>query len=306
MPTLQLFSRTRIATVAAIVALASALTGCGAPESAAPVPENVKAALLALGSQPVDLSIAHRMAVRSCMEAKGFDIPYNSGGSGERRAALISIEGMFATEAAARRTGYSTTIAPGGDLVQSYVSSLPPKQQETFRRAKTGSGENLETITLSGGVVVSRSTEGCVAEADRAVYGSVRNALQVNEFINEVNAQSSDFVDSALRDLDSRLDSYVQCMNKRGVNVTGFNAGEIAEDRFGKYRQAHEPPNREEQQLAANDYRCQNEAGFSKALNQTFIDNASAWILSNEDYILGVRELMDKAMDRAKRIIDGA
>ena len=295
---------TRLVVAVSAISLGAGLASCSPAEPAVPISTDARSALLSLSTMPSDLTVAHNLARRSCMQTAGFEVPYDSTVGGRPRAALIGIDGLFASEKDARSYGYNTTVSAEG-IEDTYRNSLSAERQAAYDEASFGDPEKFESIMLSNGAESSRGTEGCVAEADRAVYGSVRNALDVMEFINEANAQTAQFYDDAESAVRSGMDDYESCMAEAGVTVDGLNASSIAEERFGAYRSSSETPNAEEQALAVTDYTCQQEAKFADSLNTVFIDKAGAWIVQNEEYILSVREKMDSAMQNTVRITSG-
>lgn len=294
----------RLAVAVSAVSLMFGLASCASSDPQVPVPEEARSALTALTSQPVDLSIAHTTAWRSCMQTAGFQVPFDSTAGGQRRSALIGVEGLFASEDDARAFGYSSTTGEGEGTLDRFRSSLPPSQQEQYDLAHFGSGETVQ-VSLPNGLVVSRSADGCIAEGDKAVYGSVENAIQVGEFVNEVNTESSQFLDEAESSLREVLGTYEDCMSAQGVSVSGLSAGEVAASQFGQYRAYDEAPSADEQALAVTDFSCQVEAGFNEKLDDVFVQNASVWIVENEDRIIALRDLLDESMVRSQQVIDG-
>jgi hypothetical protein len=291
--------------VTAAVGLAFGLSGC-ASEPEIPVPAETEAALVSLASLPADLAIAHDLAQRSCLIRLGFDLPFDSSAVGSQRSALVGVDGLFASAEAARASGYPTTTEENGSVLDNFENSLPEATRAQFREANFGSMDEVESVTIGDGVVVSRSATGCFADADRAVYGSVSAALELENFVNDVNGQSQKFLDDASVDLEGKYAPYEACMEANGYDVDGLNAAEVALEKFGKYRLFGEAPKAEEQSMAASDFICQDEVGFSADLNALFVQKAGAWIVENEAHILALRDELDASMIRARAIVDAS
>lgn len=289
-----------------IVALGLAVGASGCVAEPAVIKPDVKAALLSLSALTPDLAAAHDTVRRECLATHGYELVYNSSVTASSNAALIGVAGLFASESAARDHGYLTTLADDRHPIDIYSESLTPEERETFQKIDFGTDENLQSVDIGGGATVSRSLDGCFADADRAVYGSVENALKIQNFVNELGGQSQAFLGEAEASLHTPLDNYTTCMSDAGYSVTGLNADQLALDLFGKYRLPGEPPSGDEQELALIDYDCQEKAGFASTLNQVFLDRAASWISENEAHILGLQELLSQSLDRARAIVNGA
>lgn len=284
--------------------LALVLTSC-ASATVVPVSAEVRAAVVALSALPPDLEIAHRLFWRDCMSALGWEVPFDATSTNRPRAALIGVSELFASESDAATFGYPTTTQETLSISDVYANSLPEDDKRAFELDSFGDGDDPATITLENGAEVSRSTTGCTAEADVAVYGSVLGALQLQEFVNELNNQSTKIFDAADHVLTERFGTYQDCMDEAGYSVHGLSAASLAEELFGVYRQPWEPPGEDERTLAITDFRCQDAAGFRIALDDLFIERSGAWIVENQNEILANREALDASLQRALAIVDG-
>lgn len=286
--------------------LAVGLAGCS-PSTVVEVPEQLQASLLAIGSLPPELELAQRMVIRTCMAEAGFELPFDSSPPHDTGGALIVMEGLFSSEESARAAGYRSTRIDEVGPIDLYEANLSSSQATEYRVAYSGGDDADEArITLGNGTIVGRSTEGCTAEADIAVFGSVENTLKAQNFINEVLAQAATYVSEIGGELAPILTDYQTCMADVGIAVDGLNAADVAATEFGKYRSVSEPPSAEEQTMAANDYECQTESGIASKLNEIFLSKSSAWVVQNEGTIIGTREIVDEAKQRAQSIIAAA
>ena len=284
----------------------TALASCAAPQ--VEVPPDVRAAIASLSVLPSDLYIAHGIVTTDCLNDAGFDVPFDASASltNVTRHVAVGIVGVFPSEQSAHDYGYNTTFAEDAyTSMDSYQAALPEPDRVAFDEAMWGpEGSPAETVTLDNGMEFGKSTVGCAAEADKAVYGSVRGAMELELFTNDVSTQTSnhrgDF-DAALQTL---MPPYEECMAEAGYRVQGLNAPEVAESTFGRYRPSGAAPSQEEQQMAVADYRCQETVGLATALNTVFVEKASVWLTENEDRILQLRESLQGALDRAQEVIN--
>jgi hypothetical protein len=286
--------------------IVASLAGCTAQERPEPAPTGTVMAMTALASPPAELATAHGLLVRACAREAGFDVPASFQGSTRSSAALIGVGELLASEQQARRLGYASTVKDAGSRADVWERSLSEDRQERYRKVVWGDDEKTVEITLPDGVKSGRSDSGCWADADRALYGSVEQALTIENFVNELNREALDMQSAALRIVSGKKSGYSACMRTVGYRVGGISAEKLAASRFGKYRYEGDEPKAAEQAMAAADFRCQQEAGFAEALDGLFVERASNWIKANETKILAQRDVLGGAAKRAKSIIEGA
>ena len=296
----------RVAAISVAAALAVGLGACTSRETV-PVPEQLQANLVDLVTLPPELELAHRVVARTCMSKAGFDLPFDSSPPRDFGGTLIAVEGLISSEDSARTIGYRTTQTDQLSPIDQYEEDLPASEAAEYRLAYFG-GDDPETemLTLGNGTIVGRSTEGCLAEADIAVYGSVKNILKAQNFINEVQGQSVNYASETTSALGPLLAEYKTCMADQGYEVNGLNAAKLAGETFGVYRSASQAPSIDEQNMAVSDFQCQAQSGIAKKLDEIFIEKSSVWIVQNEGLIIGTREIVDESKDRAQAIINGS
>lgn len=237
------------------------------------------------------------------MNDSGWSVPFDSSLAGRPRASLIGVAEIFRSEADAVTFGYESTVAKVLTLTEEYEQSLSESDQERLAFDSFGDGSQSEEATLPNGTVVSRSLDGCTAEADIAIYGSVSDTIRVQEFVNEINAQTLPLLDQVEGVIAELNVPYSECMARGGVDVDGLEAGEIAESSFGRYRRPGDPPQQAEIDLATVDFRCQEEAGYRLKLDELFLVRNGGWIIENEGRILGIRDVLNASLTRAQAII---
>lgn len=288
-----------------VAGLAVLLGGCsgGDPVSVSP---DARAAITALASPPSELDVAHGLVVRDCLRDAGFELPLGASGAERERAALVGVQGLFASAGNAAAVGYESTVRPEPSPIERFEGALSASEAERFDATYRGSGDEQERITLESGAVIGRNSDGCRAEADRAVYASVSNALLIQSFVNEINALVGDSLGQISGALEASLPEYQSCMREAGVDVSGLGAEEVAVELFGEYRSPGMPPSAAEQALARTDFACQEQAGLAETVNAEFVARASAWIVENEGYILSTNELLQDSVKRATELIQGS
>jgi hypothetical protein len=279
------------------------MTGCAARTDAVPVSAAVNSALQELINQPDDLGAAHKRAQEDCLRRARFDVPRSTPTAGGKRATFVGVDGLFASRDEAKALGYGATIRETASH-DAFEDSLSAAERERFTRVADGDDSESVEYTLSSGAKIARTADGCRAEADKAVYGSVKNGLVLDNFINEILAEAGSMTGDANTIMVTGFTRYAPCMRKNGYSLVGFDAGKVAEKRFGQYRLYGERPSAAEQAMAAHDFDCQQEAGFAKKLDALFLSKASPWIASHESMILGTRELLDASMKRAHALLD--
>jgi hypothetical protein len=295
-----------LAVTAGGVAALTVLASCAAPQ--VEVPPDVRAAIASLSVLPSDLYIAHGIITTDCLNDAGFDVPFDASASltNVTRHVAVGVVGVFPSEQSAHDYGYNTTFAEEGyTSMDSFQAALPESDRVAFDEAMWGpEGSPAETLTMDNGMEFGKSTVGCVAEADKAVYGSVRGAMELELFTNDVSTQTNNHRGDFDATLQALMPSYEECMAEAGHQLEGLNAPEVAESKFGRYRPSGAAPSQDEQEMAVADFRCQEAVDLATALNTVFVDKASVWLVENEDRILQLRESLQGSLDRAQDVIN--
>ncbi|WP_217181064.1 hypothetical protein [Streptomyces sp. AC495_CC817] len=299
---------TRLAVASiAMVGAVGVFTGCAAQQ--VEVPADVRAALASVSVLPADLYMAHGIVVNRCLNEAGFDIPFDASASltNATRHVAVGVVGVFPSEQSARANGYNTTFEnEGATSLEDYQSSLSAGEQAKFDEALWGPEDApRETLVVDNGMEFGKSTVGCAAEGDDAVYGSVRGAMMLELFTNDVSAQTQTYRGDFDATLKALMPEYESCMSEAGYDVEGLTAPQVAEAAFGRYRETGAGPSAEEQKMAVADFQCQDSVQLSEKLNDLFVERASAWLVENEDRILELSEHLDESLDRAQGIING-
>lgn len=290
--------------VAGAVAL---LAGC-VPQQVK-VPADVRAALASVSVLPADLYLAHGISVNRCLNRAGFDIPFDASSSltNATRHVAVGVVGVFPSERSARENGYNTTFEDEGSTsLEDFQAGLSSADRDRFDKALWGPEDApRETLVVDNGMEFAKSTVGCAADADGAVYGSVRDAMMLELFANDVGTQTQAYrgdFDATLKEL---MPEYESCMSAAGHDVEGLTAPQVAEATFGHYRATGSRPSADESTMAVADFRCQSSVQLAEKLEDLFVERASVWLVENKDRILQLSENLDESLSRARSIING-
>ena len=285
----------------ALVTATTALAGCASPaENATP---EVIASINGLVNLPPEIAIAHTITTAECLRDAGFPVPLDSTGVGGGPS-LAGVVGLFSSAAAAREIGYSTTLQEVDNKgIDGYAQQLTGTKAKAFQLALWGDGTKTVQLKLSSGAEAEKSNTGCFADADRKLYGSVRAAMTVEMFVNDVTHQASTFRSDMDGTLQRAMPKYESCMSHAGYEVQGLHAAALAGKRFGQYRESGQAPSTDEQALAVTDYNCQTSARVAKQVLNIFAVKAAAWLRTQQQYILVLRERVSVATQNARKII---
>ncbi|MGV8885516.1 MAG: hypothetical protein ACOH1T_08005 [Microbacteriaceae bacterium] len=284
-----------------------ALSGCSTPED---VSDESREAVTGLISSQPELSVAHSIALGKCLEAEGFDRPVDLTSSGAGSTNLLGL-GLFDSEQQAKTSGYASSVQTldGEDdtPLGRWLKSLSNEKIRRYEIALSGDESSSETYVIPGSEVqVSRASQGCIAEADRAVYGSVKASMEIQEFPNEVFTvvqQQNILSEETITEL---MTDYASCMKSSGYEVESLGATKtLAQKRFGESRPESEPPGPDEAALAVADYRCQVDSEIAAKSEELFYEHSASWVVNNEARILQFYESQRESLDRANEIIQG-
>jgi hypothetical protein len=275
--------------------------------------EAVRIAFEALMRPPVQLAIAEARVTSRCMQGRGFRYPAAEALDRVPSATPSRLGGLGRPLhlEEATRVGYGFRISPrpGTDPVERasgrYLSSLSHAEQAAYQHALAPDGSRGVRVELSGGLVVGAASQGCVAEARKAVYGSVQTFLRLAHVASEVPRVA----DAAMRHRRVRaaVRAYSGCMAGKGIPVgTPMLAVKLAEERFGGTRPEIGPVSDAERDMAVADAICQQRTGVNEAIDDAVIDAASWWLRDEAPRLLELAALQGNAVESAREILEHA
>lgn len=281
------------------------LAGCSGDAQPEDVASETVRAASALTEFPPEIGIAQAILVQDCVKRAGFDMPFDSSAA-QTSPLSFGLSNIFTSPDEARRLGYASTIIDGGDVLSEWEDALTATDREKYFRALLGPQEAAQVeIELSNGMVIATSKEGCIAEAQAELYGSVEAQLAFNGLVNEYLSAASD----TGNDRDARLAPLVpdfrRCMQEQGYDVENLGVQMLADELFGKYRAPGDAPGKAEQELAVADFQCQEQIDLRGVVAESFAQGAAEWINANEGKLLAMQEELTSVKDRAVQIING-
>ncbi|MDR6865783.1 hypothetical protein J2Y69_000365 [Microbacterium resistens] len=297
-------SRYRNITAVVGLTLLLTITGCSdSPQSEAVSEETLRAAST-LTDFPPEIEIAESISIHDCIRRAGIDMPFDSR-AGSSPSLTFGLSNIFTTADEAKRLGYTSTISDGGEVIQEWEDNLTGTEREKYYLALLGpdGGEKAE-VQLGNGTVISTSREGCIAEAQTEIYGSVDAALSFLALVNEYLSAAGEGASDRDARLKALIPDFEECMKQQGYKVDGLGVQDTAEQMFGGYRAPGDPPGQAEQQLALADFECQQDIGLRDAVAESFAHTASDWLRANEGKLLAMQEELKLVKDRAIEIIN--
>jgi len=291
-----------VAGTAAAVMLLGGLSACS--KSAVHVTPSIKNAISELVSPPTELADGVTKAAVACLARYGYSIPYDPAVRLAPQNSITGVGGLFASPDEAKRYGYNSTVkSDAEDPIEAYRDGLSAgAARQLDRRYLGGPDASPVSITLTSGAKASMSGSGCLATANREIYGSVKSALQISQFVNEVYAAVD--TQAVIQAVRGALPAYEKCMKRHDYHVNGLNADKLAKAKFGQYRRAGDPPEPAEAEMAVQDAECQEASGLVHRANAAFYKGAAAWVANNQQMILARQATLRTAEANAKRVLE--
>lgn len=269
--------------------LLAAVGACG-QSKAADVPDAVVTATADLVAIDPAIMQAQSILSAQCARTHGFEVPVDYSAIPATQG-YADVGGIFRSQEEAETIGYAqqtVNFERDADAEEQFLATLTDAEKDRYDREVGGFDDT-----------------SCDAQAYAILFGSNdRAGMVLNTFNDLVREQSA----SALDDSEVQsaiMDEYVPCMAEGGYQVNGLRAGDLAGERFGKYRTRNEKPNDDERAMARYDYGCQQKARLMDRIDTAMERNAGTWMVSNEAMLLDRHETLRKAMDVANQVIAG-
>ncbi|MFI9209443.1 hypothetical protein ACIGW7_15025 [Streptomyces sp. NPDC053253] len=168
---------TAVAVSSAVVALAATLlAGLGEPAGGERPPPVLPGATGAVTAEDRLLHDAEQRLLRDCMRRHGFAYEVFPLYEDTEATAFVYV---LDDADRARRHGYGSDLRrqrearAARDPNRAYFAALPADRKAAALAAANGASPDGPTVTLPGGGTVRRSDRGCVAEAQRGLYGDL-------------------------------------------------------------------------------------------------------------------------------------
>lgn len=299
----------------AAVALAAAaggtyiMTTANADQGSAPAPAplrnhdpRVRGTLLGLFSGSATRYAAREESVRRCMEQRGFTYVRNPAPKADV-APTLGQDPYGLTEAQVKETGYGSAEdvndSPGE------VDRSDASQQEGWGRAYFGPEDAPEvTVDLPGGGTIGTTSQGCLAEARKKLYGSLEDYVVTNFLAGNLPIWARK---EAASDADmARIDSmWSSCMTGKGyTNFKNPGAARAkSSDEYQRLGVASDSARDQEISVAVADAECEQQTNYAKQRIQ-LEDRYYAKILKQyAEEVENIQKVNDRALVQAKQVL---
>lgn len=197
-------------------------------------------------------------------------------------------------------------VPPGedtGDPQGDYLNTLSPERQREWMAALTGTEENAIVVSGAGegGGDAFMFTDGCVASVEETLYGDLVALLESDLLIQSLRSEQGERIDADSRFAEAQ-DAWFACMRGEGFDLEDFGGGyDLAQAAY------EEMPLEEarvfEMDLAMIDAACVEESGVNR-IYLALLGEADEYIETEyAGVLLGLRELQEEAVRRAKQLL---
>jgi len=202
--------------------------------------------------------------------------------------------------------GFEGDVPPGedtGDPQGDYLNTLSPERQQEWVAALTGTEENATVVSGAGegGADAFINMDGCVAEVEDDLYGDVEALLRSDLLIQSLRADQSERVDSDPRFIEAQ-DAWFRCMSEEGFDFEDFGDGyDLAKAAYAELpiEEAHAF----EIDVAMTDAACVGESGINRTYRMLLAEANEYVETERAGVLLGLRELQEQAVRRAKELL---
>jgi len=321
-----------ITAVVAVEGLSGALRLPGSPLAASSTPQESTRPAAALGQlaaiQRADAIIspsltaeesalvanAHSGVVESCMQQLGWDFRYGTATAeteSEVPGSLSALEQWTFTDVAfAESVGFG--LQSHMAAVAAYIAQLEldageahipdpltmsPADAARFELDFFGREDERIEIAERDGSHSGMSGGGCIAEAERAIYGDIEQAMWLRD---ARGTAESDIWMATLSDeaVNDALDSWKTCVRERGYEFEDPNGAvdaAVSAAQAGDFDQ--------ERSIATSHAECTAESNLDLAVAAAFLSATNAVLPELEDDLRALQQLEEDALSRAKDIL---
>jgi hypothetical protein len=259
---------------------------------------------------------AHGAVVTACMQAHGWEFEYGTATaeteSGEPSTLSSLEQWTFADVSSAESVGYGfesyladhavwlESVDLTGGEAQAYEDSLSPEEADRYWRDFGGTEAERIEIVERDGSGSSRAGGGCLAEADRALYGDIEREMRLQD---ARGTAQSDIWMATLADpsVVQALNAWRDCLAGRGVQWADPHQ---AFDAALRYAQGGD--HTQERLIASADAACKVESGLDRAVDAAFLAATNAVLPALEEDLIALQELEEDALVRAQAILGTA
>ena len=263
----------------------------------------------------VIITNAHGSLIEGCMQAHGWEYEVGTAtvesiGAGPAWPSALE-QWTFADVESAESIGYGfeaylaehavwlETVDPGGES-PAYEDTLSPEDAEQFYLDFSGTeAERIEIIERDGSGA-GRAGGGCIAEADRALYGDIEREMWLTD---ARGTAQSDIWMATLEDplVIQALNAWRDCLAGQGVHWADPQQARDAALSF-----ARAADHAQERIIASADAACKVESGLDRAVDAAFLAATNAVLPALEEDLIALQKLEAEALVRAEAILANA
>lgn len=277
-------------------------SGCAgrAPAGVATAPS----AGASLGDEQV-LFFAEDLLIERCMRDKGLtytaQVPASTTLSVRLSYVLDNVE-------VAKAAGYGTDNPARVDALrranpnERYLNSLPRPRQASYRDALYGTNDDI-TVDVPGGGTMARSSTGCQADAERMLYGDLRQWLTASTVASHIAMIVSNGVRTEPKYTAAQR-AWAGCMAARGQPYTTPSSARhsLAADPI---LDSDARPSPREVTVAVAEATCATDTGFAVVARELGARHYRAAEQQFHDVMEVRKRLMGEALRRARELTAG-
>lgn len=258
---------------------------------------------------------AHGALIEECMRAHGWEYEVGTAtaesmGAGPAWPSALQ-QWTFADVESAESAGYGfeaylaehavwlETVDPGGES-PAYADTLSPEDEDQFYLDFWGTEAERIEITERDGSGAGRAGGGCLADADRALYGDIEREMWL---IDARGTAQSDIWMATVEDplVMQALNAWRDCLAGRG-----FQWADPQQARDAAFSYARAGDHAEERLIAAADAACKVESGLDRAVDAAFLAATNVVFPALEADLIALQQLEEEAVLRAQAILANA
>jgi len=254
---------------------------------------------------------AHGSVVEACMQAHGWEFEVGTATAETETGGPITLSALeqwtFADVSSAESAGYGFESYLADHAVwlesvdqtggEAYVDSLSPEDAERYYRDFWGTEAERIEIVERDGSGSGRAGGGCLAEADRALYGDIEREMWLQD---ARGTAESDIWMATLEDpsVVQALNAWRDCLARQSVHWADPNQ---AFDAALSYARAGD--HAQERLIAGADAACKVESGLDRAVDTAFLAATNAVLPALQDDLIALQQLEEEALVRADAIL---
>lgn len=203
--------------------------------------------------------------------------------------------------AAADGYGLASHHTPASSAQDDYLGTLSEEQQKGYQLALFGDPNKYVQI-VSGDQTIGIPGVGCQAEADRAIYGNLKQYAQLsNATLNIPRTSTQLFYTDT--DLAAANESWSACMSERGYDYPSrFEARNRLASKRDELVAAQLAV--AERTVAVADVACADKTGYERAITEAENRAQGKAFAQFESELVGMQELADSSVERAQAALN--